>query len=84
MIDPEQKLVKNRYFIVGDGGQLVLSGEDRGPLDTVWEDGDVMPGQAQNTGTGAIVEQIIKGEMATKMGCGIAFVLRLRNIAGLN
>jgi hypothetical protein len=42
-----------------------------------------MPGRERNTGTQTIVEQIVRGEMAQKMGCDIAFILRLRNIAGL-
>jgi hypothetical protein len=83
-VAPEQKLVKNRYFIVGDAGQLIPCGEDWGPLETVWEVGDVIPGRETNTCTQAVVEQIIKGDMAQKMECGIAFILQLRNIAGLN
>ena len=34
-IDPEQRLVKNRYFVIGVNGELILSGEDNGPRDTV-------------------------------------------------
>ena len=83
-VDPEQRLVKNRYFIEGDSGHLIPCGNDWGPLDTVWEVGDVMPGWERDTCTQAIVEQIVRGEMAQKMGCGIAFVLRFRNIAGLS
>jgi hypothetical protein len=83
-VDPEQRLVKNRYFIEGDSGQLIPCGDDWGPLDTIWEVGDVMPGRETNTCTQAIVEQVIRGEMAQKMGCDIAFILRMRNIAGLN
>jgi hypothetical protein len=82
-VDPAQKLVKNRYFIEGDSGQLIPCGDVWGPPDTVWEVGDVMPGRERNTGTQTIVEQIVRGEMAQKMGCDIAFILRLRNIAGL-
>lgn len=83
-VNLEQILVKNRYFIEGGSGQLFPCGDDWGPLDTVWEVGDVMPGREINTCTQAIVEQIVKGEMAQKMGCGIAFILRMRNIAGRN
>lgn len=43
-IDPEERMVKNRYFVIGANGELVFSGEDNGPRDTVWEVGDVMPG----------------------------------------
>ncbi len=85
LIDRDQRLVKNRYFTVGDGGQLTACGQDWGPLDTVWEVGDVMPGQARNTGIEMIVEKIVKGDFAReRMGCDIAFILRPRNISGLN
>ena len=53
LVDPEQKLVKNRYFVIGGDGQLTPSGEDNGPRDTVWEVGDVMPGNDRNAGTEA-------------------------------
>jgi hypothetical protein len=85
LIDPEQKQVKNRYYVIGDDGQLTAVGDDWGPLDTVWEEGDVMPGQSRNTGTEAVIEKIVKGDSARKMmGCDLAFLLRLRSIAGLN
>jgi hypothetical protein len=85
LIDPKQQLVTNRYFIVGHEERLVPSGQDWGPLDTVWEVGDVMPGQTKDTGTEAIVVKIIHGRAAQKMmGCGIAFILRVRNTAVLN
>jgi hypothetical protein len=41
LVDPEQKLVKNRYFVIGSDGQLTPAGEDNGPRNTVWEVGDV-------------------------------------------
>jgi hypothetical protein len=84
LVDPTQKLARNRYFHIGDNGELLPSGQDRGPADPAWEVGDVMPGQERNTGTEAIVEQIVKGEDAHRLGCDIAFILRLRNIAGMN
>jgi hypothetical protein len=46
--------------------------------------GDIMPGREINPCTQAMVEQIVKGKMAQKMGCHIAFILRMRNIAGSN
>ena len=61
LVDPEQRLVKNRYFVIGSDGQLTLSGEDNGPRDTVWEIGDVMPGRDRNTGTEAVIENILQG-----------------------
>jgi hypothetical protein len=84
LIDPAQRLVRNRYFHIGDNGELTPSGQDRGPEDTAWEVGDVMPGQERNTGTEAIVERIVKGEDAHRLGCDIAFILRVRNIARMN
>ncbi len=61
LLDPEQRLVKNRYFVIGADGGLTLSGEDNGPRDTVWEIGDVMPGRDRSTGTEAVVENILQG-----------------------
>ena len=84
LVDPAQKLVKNRYFNIGNGGQLNPCGQDWGPRDTVWEIGDVMPGQVRNTGTEAVIEEIVTGDMAKRLDCEIAFLLRTRNIAGLN
>jgi hypothetical protein len=87
LIDSEQRAmarVRNRYYIADNDGQLTLSGEDWGPLDTVWEVGDVMPGRERNTGTEAIVHRIIKGDFARRMGCDIAFILKLRDIRELN
>jgi len=42
-----------------------------------------MPGRESDTRTQAIVEQIVRGKMAQKMGCIIAFFLRVR-IAGFS
>jgi len=82
LVDPEQRLVKNRYFIIGAGGELTLSGEDNGPRDTVWEIGDVMPGRGRSMGTEAIVENILQGAgVRERFGCDLAFVLRLHRAA---
>jgi len=81
LIDPEQKLVMNRYFAIVENGQLVACGQDWGPRDTVWEVGDVMPGQARNTGGEAVIDQILPGEMAKRH---IAFLLRTKSISGVN
>ena len=43
-----------------------------------------MPGQVRNTGTEAVIKQIIRGDAARMMHCDIAFILEVRNIAGLN
>lgn len=58
LVDPEQRLVKNRYFVIGGDGQLTLSGEDNGPRDTVWEVGDVMPGRDRSMGTEAVNDRL--------------------------
>src|SRR5580693_2504595 len=36
LVDPEQRLVKKRYFVIGNDGRLVSAGEDNGPRNTVW------------------------------------------------
>jgi hypothetical protein len=78
LVDPEQRLVKNRYFVIGGDGQLTLSGEDNGPRDTVWEIGDVMPGHDRSVGVEAIVENILQGAgVRERFGCDLAFLLRL-------
>jgi hypothetical protein len=83
LLDPEQRLVKNRYFVIGADGELTLSGEDNGPRDTVWEIGDVMPGRDRSTGTEAVVENILQGfAVRERFGCDLAFVLRLHRVAG--
>src|SRR5664279_3789378 len=85
LVDPEQRLVKNRYFIIGAGGELTLSGEDNGPRDTVWEIGDVMSGRDRSTGTEAIVENILQGAgVRERFGCDLAFILRLHSVAPEN
>lgn len=82
-IDPEQRMIKNRYFAIGANGELILSGEDNGPRDTVWEVGDVMPGRNRNTGTEGVIENILQGAgVQERFGCDLAFVLRLHPIRG--
>ena len=61
LVDPEQKLVKNRYFVIGSDGQLAPAGEDYGPRHTVWEVGDVKSGSGGNEGTEAVIENILQG-----------------------
>jgi hypothetical protein len=81
LIDPEQKLVKNRYFVIGADGDLTLSGDDNGPRDTVWEIGDVMPGRNGDTGTEAVIEEILQGfAVRERFGCDLAFLLRVHRI----
>jgi|GEM_PF-5643431 len=82
LIDAEQRLVKNRYFVIGADGDLTLSGEDNGPRDTVWETGDVMPGRDGNTETEAVVEEILQGfAVRERFGCDLAFLLRVHRVA---
>src|ERR1039458_5439783 len=81
-VDPEQRLVKNRYFVIGGDGQLTPSGEDNGPRDTVWEIGDVMPGRDRSVGVEAIVENVLQGPgVRERFGCALAFLLRLHVVA---
>ena len=78
LVDPVQRLVKNRYFVIGNDGQLTLSGEDHGPRDTVWDVGHAMPGRDRNTETEAVIENILQGPgVRDRFGCDLAFVLRL-------
>jgi hypothetical protein len=82
LVDSEQRLVKNRYFVIGGDGQLTPSGEDNGPRDTVWEIGDVMPGRDRSVGVEAIVENILQGPgVRERFGCDLAFLLRLHVVA---
>ena len=82
-VDPEQRMVRNRYFVIGASGELVLSGEDNGPRDTVWEVGDVKPVRDRNPGTEAVIENILQGPgVRERFGCDLAFVLRLQPIRG--
>ena len=80
LIDPEQKMVKNRYFVIRGDGELAFAGEDNGPLDTVWELGDVMPGRNRDTGPEALIESILSGPAPReRFGCDLAFILRLHH-----
>jgi hypothetical protein len=82
LVAPEQRLVKNRYFVIGGDGQLTLSGEDNGPRNTIWEIGDVMPGRDRGVGVEAIVENILRGAgVRERFGCDLAFLVRLHVVA---
>ena len=81
LVDPEQKLVKNRYFVIGSDGKLMPAGEDNGPLNTVWEVGDVKPGRDRNVGTEAVIENILQGPaVRERFGCDLAFMLRAHRV----
>jgi hypothetical protein len=82
LVDPEERRVKNRYFVISGDGHLTLSGEDNGPRNTVWEIGDVMPGRDRSTRTEAVIENILQGPgVRERFGCDLAFVLRLHPVA---
>ena len=81
LVDPEQRLVKNRYFVIGGDGQLTPAGEDNGPRNTVWEVGDVKPGRDRNVGTEAVIETILQGPaVRERFGCDLAFLLRVHRV----
>jgi hypothetical protein len=81
LVDPGQKLVKNRYFVIGNDGKLTPAGEDNGPRNTVWEGGDVMPGSGGNAGTEAVIENILQGPgVRERFGCDLAFLLRVHRV----
>jgi hypothetical protein len=81
LIDPEQKLVKNCYFVIGGDGQLTPAGQDNGPRNTVWEVGDVKPGYGKNAGTEAVIESILQGSgVRERFGCDLAFLLRVHPV----
>jgi len=81
LVDPEQKLVKNRYFVIGGDGKLTPAGEDNGPRNPVWEVGDVKPGSGANAGTEAVIENILQGPgVRARFGCDLAFLLRVHRV----
>ena len=78
LVDPEQKLVKNRYFVIERDGQLTYAGEDNGPRSTVYEIGDIKPGSGGNAGVEAVIEAILQGiGVRERFGCDLAFLLRV-------
>jgi hypothetical protein len=83
LVDREQRSVKNRYFVISDDGQFILSGDDNGPRDTVWEIGDVMPGYDSNARTELVIENILQGAgVRERFGCDLAFILRPHIVRG--
>src|ERR1700689_1504254 len=81
LVDPEQRQVKNRYFVIDGDGQLTPAGEDNGPRDTVWEVGDVKPGRGSNARTEAVIENILQGTgVRERFGCDLAFLLRVHRV----
>ena len=61
----------------------LLSGDDNGPRDTVWEIGDVMPGHDRNARTELIIENILQGTgVRERFGCDLAFILQPHIVRG--
>lgn len=80
-VDPEQKRLKNRYFVIGSDGQLRPAGEDSGPCHTLWEVGDVRSPSGGDPRTEAVIEAILQGPGAReRFGCDIAFPLRVHRV----
>jgi hypothetical protein len=48
LVDREYKLVRCGYFIRTNSGQLVRTGQDWGPLDPVFDPGNIYPGGPRN------------------------------------
>lgn len=82
-IDEDKRLVKNGYIIIGTGGRLIPAGQDWGPSETVYENGDTIRGGSGN-GKEGVIERIVTGKFAQKMGFGLVFVLGERDISNAN
>lgn len=82
LLDSEQKLVKNGYFLMQDNGQIVPIGNDLGPRVPVWKVGDAMPLRDENgvqTAEGEIIEILDDVDTVPRMfGCTVAFILKER------
>ena len=81
--DRNRGLVKNGYFIIGPGGRLIPAGQDWGPSQPVYEEGDTIMGGPRN-GKEAAIEKVITGDFAQKMGFGVVFVLKERDVSDAN
>lgn len=81
LIDPEQKPVRNGYFLRKRDG-LIQIGSDWGPRVPVWAVGDVMPIRDENgvRVREAEIEAILDDDQVPKtLNCTIAFVLKESN-----
>ena len=83
LVDSEQKPVKYGYFVVQNDGTLNPVGQDWGPPDSVYEIGDAMLGGPKN-GKEAIIEKIVTGDFANKMGFGVVFIIKERDVSTSN
>jgi hypothetical protein len=82
-VDKTKQLVKNGYFVMGPGGRLTPAGQDWGPSQSVYEEGDTLRGGPRN-GKEAVIEKILTGDFAQKMGFGVVFVLKERDVSNAN
>jgi len=82
-VDRTKRLVKNGYFIISPGGKLVEAGQDWGPSNPVYEEGDTLMGGPRN-GKEAKIEKVVRGDSAEKMGFGVVFLLRERDVSNAN
>jgi hypothetical protein len=82
-VDATKKLVKNGYFVIGPGGRLIQAGQDWGPSQSVYEEGDTLRGGPRN-GKEATIERILSGDEARKLGFGLVFVVRERDVSRAN
>jgi hypothetical protein len=74
--------VRYHYF-ANVNGQLVLTGQDNGPPDPMFEVGDVYPGGIRN-GKHFDITDVITGERARANGCGVMIVGKVRDVSKAN
>jgi hypothetical protein len=82
-VDKNRRPVTNGYFVIGTDGRLTLAGQDWGPSHPVYEEGDTLMGGPRN-GKEAVIEKILTGDFAQKMGLGVVFVLKEREVSSDN
>ena len=81
-VDHEYRNVRYHYF-ANVNGQLVLTGQDNGPPDPMFEVGDVYPGGIRN-GKHFDITDVITGERARANGCGVMIVGKVRDVSKAN
>jgi hypothetical protein len=81
LVDPKKKLVSYGYYLRHPSGHFVLSGQDWGPSDPVFEPGDMMPGGPKN-GKEAFILRVISGDTAKKNGVDVLILLEERDVEG--
>jgi len=77
LIDTERKSVKYGYFVSGPNGQLIPCGQDWGPVDTVFEKGDLLPAR---DGVEAVIQMVVTGRVAELAGVGVMIVVEQRPV----